>query len=57
MGDYIGFILPISQFENSDSLYHFDLIKSVDLGVLEYSNMKSTLLFQFIPKTRGKRIN
>lgn len=38
--DAIGFILPISQLNNSDSLYEFDLIKSIDLGVLEYSNMK-----------------
>ncbi|HHX63158.1 MAG TPA: hypothetical protein GX707_20970 [Epulopiscium sp.] len=40
MGDMIGFILPISQMNNSDSLYLFDLVKSVDLGVLEYSGMK-----------------
>ena len=38
--DAIAFILPISQLNNSDSLYEFDLIKSVDLGVLEYSGMK-----------------
>ena len=40
LGDAIAFILPISQLNNSDSLYEFDLIKSVDLGVLEYSGMK-----------------
>ena len=38
--DAIAFILPISQLNNSDSLYEFDLIKSIDLGVLEYSGMK-----------------
>lgn len=38
--DAIAFILPISQLNNRDSLYEFDLIESVDLGVLEYSGMK-----------------
>lgn len=40
MAEYIGFILPIGVLNNTDSLYDFDLIKSIDLGVLEYSNMK-----------------
>jgi len=38
--DAIAFILPISQLNNRDSLYEFDLIESVDLDVLEYSGMK-----------------
>lgn len=38
--DAIAFILPISQLNNRDSLYEFDLIESVDLGILEYSGMK-----------------
>lgn len=38
--DYIGFILPIGLLNNKDSLYEFDLVKSIDLGVLSYSNMK-----------------
>ena len=40
ISDAIAFILPISQLNNRDSLYEFDLIESVDLGVLEYSGMK-----------------
>jgi len=40
ISDMIGFILPISQLNNKDSLYLFDLIRSVDLGILEYSGMK-----------------
>lgn len=40
ISDAIAFILPISQLDNRDSLYEFDLIESVDLGVLEYSGMK-----------------
>ena len=57
MGDMIGFILPISQLENSDSLYHFDLIKSVDLGVLEYSNMKVHCCFNLYKRPKNGKLN
>lgn len=39
IGDYIAFILPISQLNNSKQLYEFDLIYSEDLGVQEYSGV------------------
>lgn len=57
MGDYIGFILPISQFENSDSLYHFDLIKSIDLGILEYSGMKIHCCFNLYQRPKNGKLN
>lgn len=38
-GDYIAFILPISQLNNSNSMYEFDLIYSEDLGKRKYSNV------------------
>lgn len=37
-GDYIAFILPISQYENNQKFYKFDLIHSEDLGYLNYSD-------------------
>jgi hypothetical protein len=40
IADAIAFILPISQLNNTDSLFEFDLIESIDLGILEYSGMK-----------------
>lgn len=40
MCDYISFILPLSQLNNSNQLYHFDLIHSEDLGVKDYSGRK-----------------
>ncbi len=40
IADYIGFILPISQLHNNNSLYEFDLIHSVDLGKQTYSDRK-----------------
>ena len=38
IGDYISFILPITQLDNSQSLYEFDLIYSEDLGEQQYSD-------------------
>ncbi|MFR2888772.1 MAG: hypothetical protein ACLTDM_11295 [Clostridium butyricum] len=40
IGDYIIFILPISQLWNTQSMYEFDLLYSEDLGKLTFSNNK-----------------
>ena len=40
LGDYISFILPISQYNNDIKLYEFDLIYSENLGVKQYSDRK-----------------
>ena len=40
LGDYIAFILPISQLNNTQSMYEFDLVHSEDLGKLVFSNKK-----------------
>lgn len=37
IGDYISFILPISQLNNIQMMYQFDLIHSEDLGELIFS--------------------
>jgi predicted RNA methylase len=37
LGDYVAFILPISQLNNSQSIYKFDLVYSEDLGKRDYS--------------------
>ena len=37
VGDYISFILPISQLNNSEFMYEFDLLYSKDLGELTFS--------------------
>lgn len=39
LGDYISFILPISQLNNDQKMYEFDLVYSEDLGDYEYSNV------------------
>lgn len=38
IGDYVAFILPISQLSNTNSLFEFDLIHSADLGKIKYSD-------------------
>lgn len=38
IADYIGFILPISQLNNTSSMYQFDLVSSTDLGMQLYTD-------------------
>jgi len=38
LGDYIAFILPISQLDNSSSMFEFDLVYSEDLGKINFSD-------------------
>lgn len=38
LGDYIAFILPISQLNNNYQMYQFELIYSEDLGKVSFSN-------------------
>jgi len=67
-GDYVAMILPISQLWNTQSLYEFDLIESIDLGEETYSGRKLHCCFNVYrrpegggtnerPKTNLKRVN
>lgn len=38
LGDYIAFILPISQLNNSTTMFEFDLVWSQDLGKIDFSD-------------------
>lgn len=38
IADYIAFILPITQYNNTNSLYKFDLLHSEDLGKINFSD-------------------
>ena len=53
IGDYVAFILPISQLWNTNSLFEFDLIYSEDLGKIAYSDRKLNCCFNIYkrPKT------
>ena len=57
MADMIGFILPISQLDNTDSLYLFDLVKSIDLGEMEYSGMKVHCCFNLYKRPSSGEYN
>lgn len=45
MGDYIAFILPVSQYNNNQQMYYFDLIHSEVLPLIEYSGQKLMCCF------------
>ena len=47
LGDYIAFVLPISQLNNTQSMFEFDLIYSEDLGEHEYSDRMLHCCFNF----------
>lgn len=52
--DFISFILPISQLNNKESMYEFDLIHSEDLGLQPYSGRNLHCCFNiYIRPTDG----
>ena len=52
LGDYIAFILPISQLDNTRSLYEFDLIYSKDLGKRRYTGRKLHCCFNIYKRPK-----
>lgn len=52
-GDYIAFIQPISQLNNNLQMYHFDLVYSQDLGIVEYSDRKLHCCFNIYKRPQG----
>lgn len=53
LGDYIAFILPISQLDNTQSFYEFDLVYSEDLGKREYSGVKLHCCFNIYKRPKN----
>lgn len=57
-GDYIGFVLPISQLNNEYSMmYEFDLIHSEDLGEQDYSGRKIHCCFNVYQRPESGILN
>ena len=52
IADYIAFILPIGQLNNSNALYDFDLIYSKDLGIVNYSDRKLNCCFNIYKRPK-----
>lgn len=57
IADYIAFILPISQLNNQNSLYEFDLIYSEDLGTHVYTDRELHCCFNIYKRPKGNKIN
>ena len=57
IADYIAFILPISQLNNSNFLYEFDLIYSEDLGVQHYTDRDLHCCFNIYKRPESGNLN
>ncbi len=57
LGDYIAFILPISQWDNVNSLYEFDLIHSEDLGLQTYTDRELHCCFNIYRRPSSGKLN
>ena len=53
LGDYIAFILPISQLHNNNKLFDFDFIFSEDLGKQLYSNRQIHCCFNIYRRPKN----
>ena len=52
LGDFVAFILPISQLNNTNSLYEFDLVYSEDLGNIKYSDRDLNCCFNIYKRPK-----
>lgn len=57
IGDYIAFILPISQLKNTRSMYEFDLIYSEDLGIHHYTDRDLHCCFNIYSRPQNGELN
>jgi hypothetical protein len=53
LGDFIAFILPISQLNNSSTMFEFDLIFSEDLGKINFSDRQLHCCFNIYKRPSG----
>jgi hypothetical protein len=56
-GDYIAFILPISQYKNNQQMYEFDLIYSEDLGKQTYTDRQVHCCFNIYRRPKNGKLN
>lgn len=57
IADHIAFILPISQLNNTKSMYEFDLVYSEDLGEQQYSDRKLHCCFNIYTRPKSGKLN
>ena len=53
LGDYICFILPLSQLNNNYQMYQFDLIHSENLGINTYSGVNLECCFNIFERPKN----
>ena len=57
VSDYIAFILPISQLNNTRSMYEFDLVYSEDLGIQHYTDRDLHCCFNIYRRPDSGELN
>jgi len=57
ISDYVAFILPISQWNNTQSIYKFDLIYSEDLGKQKYTDRNIHCCFNIYKRPKSGKFN
>jgi len=57
IADTIAFILPISQLNNTQSMYEFDLIHSEDLGTKKYTDRNLHCCFNIYRRPESGELN
>lgn len=57
IADYVAFILPISQLNNTRSMYEFDLVYSEDLGIKKYSDRDLHCCFNIYKRPDSGKLN
>ena len=57
IADYIAFILPISQLNNTRSMYEFDLVYSEDLGIKHYTDRDLHCCFNIYKRPENGELN
>lgn len=57
LGDYVAFILPISQLDNQQQMYEFDLVYSENLGKRLYSGVEVYCCFNIYKRPDSGKFN
>ncbi len=57
IADYVAFILPISQMNNTQSIYKFNLIHSENLGEVEFTDRKIHVCFNIYKRPNNGEFN
>lgn len=57
IADYIAFILPISQLNNTRSMYEFNLVYSEDLGIKHYTDRDLHCCFNVYKRPENGELN